>query len=452
MRDLWKCLGVGVALLTTVLAGCANAQAVKQSGAVVPFHDASWYSNGVIGDGGTPQSPFHNALGLFGGANCPLGVSSQTEPGASTSQYGLLTICQTKTATTFTVAGVNGLATPSVFFNIGGVSYPFPGTGGGGVVGPVSSVSGNFACWNGTTGSTLSDCGIASSAAANTFLGNATASTAPMAAIAIPNCNASNSALNWTAGVGFSCRSISGGGGGVTSVATGAGLVGGPITSSGTISATTTLNAQVGTTYTVQIADSAGAVTLSNSSAIAVVLPQPTGSFGAGFATTICDVGSGTATLTPTASTIGGNASYILTQGNCVTPISDGSNYQALPSSSTFYGLRLGSAATLLCSIAAPTVTSAGTSPSVTDNNGSCSFAVNVGTGGSASAVVLGLPTAVTGWTCAASDVTTQSTSVFLQKQTASSASAATITNYNASGAATAFVASDKLRVSCHAD
>lgn len=106
----------------------------------------------------------------------------------------------------------------------------------------------------------------------------------------------------------------------------------------------------------------------------------------------------------------------------------------------------------LLCSSAVPTVTSAGTSPSVSDNNGTCSFTVNVGTGGTATTVVLGLPSAATGWTCHGSDITTQSTSVFLLKQTATTANSATLVNYNTAGAATAFVASDHLRLSCGGD
>lgn len=453
---------LGIVALLFVNTGEVTAQGViQQSGPATAFHGPAWFSNGVLGDAGTPQTPYLSALGLFGGTNCPLGVSSQTGPGSSLTPYSLFTVCQTAGATTFTFTGLNGQATPSVYFNIGGTLYPFPGNSGG-VAGPVSSINGDLACWNGTTGSALSDCGIASIIGANTLLGNATGSSAVPTPLAVPNCNASNSALNWTAATGFSCRSISGGGGGLTSVATGPGLTGGPCTTSCTVSATASVNAQTGSSYTVLAGDSAGIVTLSNGSAIAVTIPAPTGSFAAGFATTICDTGAGTATLTPTGSTIGGASTYTLTTGNCVSPVSDGSNYQVVPytgqtgaaiTSLTATGtLRMGSGSALLCSATAPTVTSAGASPSVVDNNGTCSFTVNVGTGGTASAVVLSLPTAAHGWTCAGGDVTTQSTSVFFQKQTASSTTAATITNYNTAGAATAFVASDQVRLSCHAD
>jgi hypothetical protein len=98
----------------------------------------------------------------------------------------------------------------------------------------------------------------------------------------------------------------------------------------------------------------------------------------------------------------------------------------------------------------APTISSGfGGTPSVTANNGPSSFEVNVGTGGAASSGVVGLPTATNGWDCSGVDITTQSSSVFLTKQTASATNSATFTNYNTAGAATAWVGSDKLRISC---
>jgi hypothetical protein len=99
-----------------------------------------------------------------------------------------------------------------------------------------------------------------------------------------------------------------------------------------------------------------------------------------------------------------------------------------------------------------PTISSGfGTSPSVVASNGTLSFEVNVGTGGSATSGVIGLPTATTGWHCDATDITTASSTVFLTKQTASSTTTATVGNFNTAGAAAAWVASDKLRVSCFA-
>jgi hypothetical protein len=97
---------------------------------------------------------------------------------------------------------------------------------------------------------------------------------------------------------------------------------------------------------------------------------------------------------------------------------------------------------------AAPTVSSGfGSSPSIVKNNGPQGFQVNVGTGGSASSGVIGLPTAPNGWACSVADVTTPATN--FTKQTASSTTTATVTNYGTSNTATGWTASDKLNMSC---
>jgi len=116
--------------------------------------------------------------------------------------------------------------------------------------------------------------------------------------------------------------------------------------------------------------------------------------------------------------------------------------------STTRYSILM-SANTLL-SVTAPTISSGfGTSPSVVANNGVGAFTVNVGTGGTATSGVIGLPTATNGWSCSCNDVTTTSSSVFMCKQTATSATTATIGNFNTSGAATAWTASDVIQVKC---
>lgn len=103
-------------------------------------------------------------------------------------------------------------------------------------------------------------------------------------------------------------------------------------------------------------------------------------------------------------------------------------------------------------SATAPTISSGfGTSPSVPTNNGTVAFTINVGTGGTATNGVIGLPTATNGWVCWGADLTTQSTTVFFLKQIASSTTTATIANYNTAGAQAAWAASDMLSVSCRA-
>lgn len=99
-----------------------------------------------------------------------------------------------------------------------------------------------------------------------------------------------------------------------------------------------------------------------------------------------------------------------------------------------------------------PTISSGfGTSPSVTAGK-AYAFRVNVGTGGTANSGVIALGTTATnGWNCTCTDLTTQTANVFLCKQTASSTTTATIGNFDAAGAAAAWVASDILAVTCTA-
>jgi hypothetical protein len=50
-----------IALVALIFGGygpMASAQAVVQSGPVTAFHSASFFGNGVVGDAGTPSSPF----------------------------------------------------------------------------------------------------------------------------------------------------------------------------------------------------------------------------------------------------------------------------------------------------------------------------------------------------------------------------------------------------------
>lgn len=101
-----------------------------------------------------------------------------------------------------------------------------------------------------------------------------------------------------------------------------------------------------------------------------------------------------------------------------------------------------------LCSATAPTISSGfGTSASVVQQNGTCAFEVNVGTGGTATSGVIGLPTALHGWVCQATDITTNSITVFITKQTASSTTSCTVGNFSDVAAASAWSASDKLYV-----
>ncbi len=104
----------------------------------------------------------------------------------------------------------------------------------------------------------------------------------------------------------------------------------------------------------------------------------------------------------------------------------------------------------LLLSSAAPVIGSCGGgTPAITANNGTAAFTITVGSSATSCAVTL--PTAVTQWVCHAEDVTTQTTTVFLTKQSASSATGATFKNWNTAGSNVAWSTSDVLLVSCFA-
>ncbi len=110
--------------------------------------------------------------------------------------------------------------------------------------------------------------------------------------------------------------------------------------------------------------------------------------------------------------------------------------------------------ADLAFSSAAPTISSGfGTSPSVTAGT-SAAFRVNVGTGGSATAGVLALPTATNGWNCDVENLTATTANVADRRTVQLSSTTATATVENqvvSTGAAAAWTASDVLSVSCTA-
>lgn len=89
------------------------------------------------------------------------------------------------------------------------------------------------------------------------------------------------------------------------------------------------VNAQIGTTYTVLASDRSKLVTLKNASAVAVTLPQAGANFPAGWISKFSNQGAGTVTITPTTSTVNGNASIALLTGQSIDLVSDGTNYFA---------------------------------------------------------------------------------------------------------------------------
>lgn len=93
------------------------------------------------------------------------------------------------------------------------------------------------------------------------------------------------------------------------------------------------VNTQAGTTYTIVASDISKIVNLTSGSAIAVTVPQATGQFANHACFTVNAFGAGTATLTPTTSTINGGASLALASGKSAKVCADGTgNYLALVS------------------------------------------------------------------------------------------------------------------------
>lgn len=93
-----------------------------------------------------------------------------------------------------------------------------------------------------------------------------------------------------------------------------------------------------------------------------------------------------------------------------------------------------------------PTISSGfGTSPSIVNSNGTATFQINVGTGGTAFSGVIGFPnTTLNNWVCSCADITTPGANI--TRMTANSTSSCTVTNVAMStGANAAWTASDKL-------
>lgn len=109
----------------------------------------------------------------------------------------------------------------------------------------------------------------------------------------------------------------------------------------------------------------------------------------------------------------------------------------------------------LLASITPPTVSSGfGTSPSVISNNGTATFRLNVGTGGTAKSGIVAMnATAANFWNCSVDDITAAAAHVaYNTRQTGSSTTTVTVENQTTStGAAIAWAASDILAFQCAA-
>jgi hypothetical protein len=172
-------------------------------------------------------------------------------------------------------------------------------------------------------------------------------------------------------------------------------------------------NAQTGASYTYVATDRASYVSFSNAGAIAATLPQAgsTG-FGSNFVNVSCDIGAGTATITPTTSTISytngstytsGAATLPLSTGQCAWIYSDNTNYFAIVRASTGGTVTSFSAGTL-SPLFTTSVATATTTPALSFSLSNAAGGTLFGnrTGASAAPAftatpVLGIPTSVIG-------------------------------------------------------
>jgi hypothetical protein len=150
-----------------------------------------------------------------------------------------------------------------------------------------------------------------------------------------------------TAGAGTTTWTVTRGAEGTTAAAHSNGAtVTQVLTAQGLANVTGGINAQTGTSYTIATTDARQLVTFSNGSPVAVTLPQATSGDNSNFHphwwTAVLNRGAGTVTITPTTSTINGVASLAMAQNQWAIIWSDGTNYQALVSTSSGSGITKG--------------------------------------------------------------------------------------------------------------
>lgn len=166
-------------LFASTLAACAQST-LLQAGPVTPGHGSMYVNSGtsqaVVQDSGTaagggPGVGYSEQGMTIRGTGTPPYANAGKGPYSTnwcdydapvTNGTGYHYFCMSPNAQGGGVMayGAAGSAAPLPFnFILNGIAYPFPATVGG-IIGPVSSVVNDLACWNNTVGSLLKDCGI----------------------------------------------------------------------------------------------------------------------------------------------------------------------------------------------------------------------------------------------------------------------------------------------------
>ena len=133
--------------------------AISQAGAVSPGHVAIFGQNGVVRDGGPASGGNVSELGITSSNGASPAFSISTAATSVAFNQFSIGVNQATGAVTFTAGGYLGAPAASVYFNINGTVYPFPGPGSGTVVGPNTSSIGHAVLFNSTTGLLISDAG-----------------------------------------------------------------------------------------------------------------------------------------------------------------------------------------------------------------------------------------------------------------------------------------------------
>ena len=169
---------IGLVALLLSTAGAFAQSALLQGGPFSPGHSPMYIGQGsyqaIVQDSG-PAGGGGVGVGLSELLLAARGTGNPPFAGQGTGQYGT-NFCDYDAPTTnstgfhflcmspdaqggglIAYGAAGGAAVLPFNFNINGSVYSFPFTVGG-IVGPISSVIGDFACWNNTIGTLLKDC------------------------------------------------------------------------------------------------------------------------------------------------------------------------------------------------------------------------------------------------------------------------------------------------------
>jgi hypothetical protein len=133
---------------------------IVQTGTITPGHALIWTTDGVAQDGGPAIAGLATEYGVVKNGGIAFAANSGVSPETYT-QVGF-GVSSTGTVTFYANSFGEGAPEASVYFNINGSVYAFPGSGDGNVVGPISATAGDIAVFNGTTGALLADGGVLS--------------------------------------------------------------------------------------------------------------------------------------------------------------------------------------------------------------------------------------------------------------------------------------------------